>query len=58
MIFRLLRTSCLMLFRFGTCPDHIVILGTKKPTGSVEEIEQLFGCESSSLVMVGSCVLD
>lgn len=26
---------------------------TKKPTGSVEEIEQLFGCESSSLVMVG-----
>ncbi|KAL1567311.1 Phosphatidylglycerophosphate phosphatase 1, chloroplastic/mitochondrial [Salvia divinorum] len=26
---------------------------TKKPAGSAEEIEALFGCESSSLVMVG-----
>lgn len=47
-----------MLFAFGTCPNHIETLGMKKPAGSTEEIEQLFGCESSSLVMVGYCFLD
>ncbi|KAK6142284.1 hypothetical protein DH2020_022632 [Rehmannia glutinosa] len=33
--------------------DAFGIKGVKKPAGSAEEIEQHFGCESSSLIMVG-----